>query len=75
MNSGSRRAYDHRIKEQIAETGDPGLFPELEIPRSTVRSWIRRGMGSVVCLEPNLGYPEHGPRSSAGSRRAAESGA
>ena len=48
MNSRSRRAYDHRIKEQIAETGDPGLFPELAIPRATVRSWIRRGMGSAA---------------------------
>ncbi|MFO0570955.1 MAG: hypothetical protein U0263_35300 [Polyangiaceae bacterium] len=33
MLSRSRRTYDHRIKEQIARTGNPDLFPELEIPR------------------------------------------
>jgi putative transposase len=47
----SRRAYDHRIKEQIVRAGDPDLFPELEIPRSTAVSWIRRGLGQVVSLD------------------------
>ncbi len=55
MSTCSRRTYDHRIKQQIAKAGNPELFPELEIPRSTVRSWIRRGMGSVVSLDPDLG--------------------
>jgi putative transposase len=50
MSHRSRRAYDHRIKEQIIRTGDPGLFPELEIPRSTAVSWIRRGVGEIVSL-------------------------
>jgi len=45
------RAYDHRIKEQIIRSGNPGLFPELEIPRSTASSWIRRGLGEVVSLD------------------------
>src|ERR1019366_2860731 len=27
-----------------------GLFPELEIPRSTAVSWIRRGVGEIVSL-------------------------
>jgi hypothetical protein len=31
----SQRASDHRIKKQILRAGDPNLFPELEIPRST----------------------------------------
>jgi hypothetical protein len=34
----TRRSYDHRIREIICETGDPDLFPELKIPRSTIRS-------------------------------------
>ena len=55
MSTCSRRTYDHRIKQQIAKAGNPELFPEFEIPRSTVRSWIRRGMGSVVSLDPDLG--------------------
>jgi hypothetical protein len=50
MSHRSRRAYDHRIKEQIIRAGDPELFPELEIPRSTAVSWIRRGVGEIVSL-------------------------
>jgi putative transposase len=44
----SRRIYDYRIRETICETGDRDLFPELGIPRSTVRSWIHRGVPDVV---------------------------
>ncbi len=44
----SRRTYDYRIQEAICETGDRNLFPDLEIPRSTIRSWIRRGAPDVV---------------------------
>jgi hypothetical protein len=47
----SRRAYDHRIKDQILRAGDPHLFPELEIPRSTAVSWIRRDVGEVISLD------------------------
>jgi hypothetical protein len=52
MSHRSRRAYDHRIKEQIIRSGDPELFLELEIPRSTAVSWIRRGVGEIVSLVP-----------------------
>ncbi len=44
----SRRTYDYRIQEAICETGDRDLFPELNIPRSTIRSWIHRGTTDVV---------------------------
>ena len=44
----SRRTYDYRIPEAICESGDRDLFPELEIPRSTIRSWIHRGVPDVV---------------------------
>jgi putative transposase len=44
----SRRIYDYRIRETICESGDRDLFPELDIPRSTVRSWIHRGVPDVV---------------------------
>ena len=43
MSSASRNAYDHRLKQAIVETGDPDLFPELSIPESTARIWMRRG--------------------------------
>ncbi len=48
QTSHSRRTYDYRIQEAICETGDRDLFPELEIPRSTIRSWIHRGAPDVV---------------------------
>jgi hypothetical protein len=54
MTHRERRSYDHRIKAQIAAAGDPNLFPELEIPRSTAMSWIRRGVGEIVALEPEI---------------------
>jgi transposase InsO family protein len=44
----SRRTYDYRIQEAICESGDRELFPELNIPRSTIRSWIHRGMPDVI---------------------------
>ncbi len=44
----SRRIYDYRIQQTIGETGDRDFFPELDIPRSTVRSWIHRGVPDVV---------------------------
>ena len=47
----SRRTYDHRIRETILESGDRNLFPELEIPQSTIRSWIHRGLADVVTSE------------------------
>jgi hypothetical protein len=46
-----QRTYDHRIKEAILETGDRNLYPELEIPRSTIRGWVHRGLPDVVTSE------------------------
>jgi len=47
----ARRTYDHRIREMICETGDPRLFRELKIPRSTIRSWLCRGIPDVVTCD------------------------
>jgi len=47
----SRRTYDYRIQEAVCETGDRDLFPELKIPRSTIRSWIHRGTTDVVSCD------------------------
>ncbi len=46
-----RRSYDHRIREAICETRDPDLFPELQIPGSTIRSWLHRGMADVETVD------------------------
>jgi len=51
QTSQPRRTYDHRIKQAILESGDRNLFPELEIPESTVRSWIHRGVSDAVTSE------------------------
>lgn len=47
----SRRTYDYRIREAILDSGNKNLFPELDIPQSTIRSWIHRGLPDVVTSE------------------------
>ena len=66
--------YDHRIREQIVRTGDPDLFPELDIPRKTALSWIRRGMRDVVTVdEPGVvAYTQASVTVSALARRSVE---
>jgi hypothetical protein len=51
MTHRERRSYDYRIKAQVIATGNPNLFPELEIPRSAASSWLHRGLGDVVVLD------------------------
>ena len=51
MSSTSRNAYDHRLKQAIVDTGDPDLFPELAIPESTRRTWMRRGVADVISFD------------------------
>ena len=51
MTHRERRSYDYRIKAQVIATGNPNLFPELEIPRPTASSWLQRGLGDVVVLD------------------------
>jgi transposase InsO family protein len=53
--SHPRQRYDYRIREAICETGDRDLFPELNIPRSTIRSWIHRGVPDVVTCDLAVG--------------------
>jgi len=48
----ARRTYDHRLREAVCEANDPSLFDScLTIPRSTARSWLRRGPANVVSLD------------------------
>jgi len=46
-----RRTYDHRLRELAYHAGDPGVAQRLGVPRSTARSWIRRGMPDAVTLD------------------------
>ena len=45
-----RRTYDHRIREAIVASGDPNLFPELNIPPSTARTWLKAREHDVVSV-------------------------
>ena len=45
------RNYDHRLKRAIWKSGDPDLFPHLEIPPSTAKGWIRKGVPFVVTAD------------------------
>ena len=48
----ARRTYDHRFRQAICDTGDPALFDGcVSIPRSTAKSWLRRGPANVVSLD------------------------
>ncbi len=44
----SQNSYDHRIKEGISATGNPDLFRELSIPRSTRLTWVGGDVRPVV---------------------------
>ena len=52
VRSPQRRSYDHRLRLAIAETGNPHLFVNLDIPPSTRRSWSSRPVPNVVALHP-----------------------
>ncbi len=48
MQIATRRQYDHRIRRAVVATRNVRLFPDLEIPVSTARTWITRGRRRVV---------------------------
>ena len=49
-----RRVYDPRVRHLICATGNPGLFPDLNIPESTIRGWLRGEFRPAVGIEPML---------------------
>jgi len=46
-----RRAYDHRLREHACRNGARALGHRLQVPRSTISSWKRRGLRPVVSHE------------------------
>ena len=44
----TKRTYDIRVRKAIARSGNPDLFTDLNIPRSTTLQWIREGVKEVV---------------------------
>lgn len=45
-----RRAYDHRLREHVCRTGARSLDHRIQIPRSTISSWKRRGLRPVITI-------------------------
>ena len=45
-----RKVYDPRVRELVCATGNPDLFPELNVPKSTLR-----GLGSMASLRRQIG--------------------
>jgi hypothetical protein len=43
-----RRTYDHRLRDAIAATGNPHLFRDVAIPRSTRRTWAGGDVRPVI---------------------------
>jgi len=48
----TRRAYDHRFREQVARFGAKVVARQVQIPRSTASTWRRRGLRPVITTEP-----------------------
>jgi hypothetical protein len=46
--TAARNVYDPRVRELIRATRNPGLFPELGIPRSTAAGWLRGNFKPAV---------------------------
>ena len=46
-----RRAYDHRLREQVCRAGARALVHRLHIPRSTIATWKQRGMRPVITVD------------------------
>ena len=50
--SRTRRTYDHRLREHVVRCGTIAVAKHIQIPRSTVSTWRRRGLRPVVTTEP-----------------------
>ena len=46
-----QRVYDHRLRKLIWETGNPDLFPELAIHRSTLAGWLKEPPPDIVTVD------------------------
>ena len=47
----ARNVYDPRVRELVRASGNPDLFPELGIPRSTAAGWLRGAFKPAVGTE------------------------
>jgi len=47
----ARRAHDHRLRERVVGYGASAVAKHVQIPRSTVSTWRRRGLRPLVTTE------------------------
>jgi len=69
----TRRAYDHRLREHVLRCGAAAVAKHVQIPRSTVSTWRRRGLRPVVTTDPfgqdlQLALDSRRPLADTGSR-------
>ena len=46
-----QQTYDHRLRDLVCATGDPGVLAELGVPRSRALGWLRRDYQPVVTAD------------------------
>ncbi len=64
-----RRVYDPRFRQLICATGNPGMFPDLNIPKSTIRGWLHGDFRPAVGIDNDA----DGSRSSSRERQTSTS--
>ena len=47
------KTYDHRLKILFRQSKNPDLFSDLNIPKSTIRTWIKKPLSNIV-THPSL---------------------
>jgi putative transposase len=47
---GPQRAYDHRLRELVRQSGDPGIATRLGVPRSTAAGWLKGSRPPVLTV-------------------------
>jgi hypothetical protein len=51
MRATARRTYDHRLRELVCDSGSHRLAAKAGVPKSTAKSWMRRGCREVVTVD------------------------
>ena len=46
-----QNVYDHRLRDMVRQTDDPGYATAAGVPRSTAAGWLRRDLQPVVSID------------------------
>jgi transposase InsO family protein len=47
---GPQRAYEHRLRDLVRQTGDPGIAVRVGVPRSTAAGWLKAPPPPVLTI-------------------------